>query len=59
MSRGHFTFLIVMLLFSSYTFATDRVSAGTGSWGTAATWSPSGVPAAGDNITILLGTPLL
>jgi len=45
------TFLLQTLLAS----ATDRVSSGTGSWNTPGTWSPSGTPVAGDNITILSG----
>src|SRR5438105_1423133 len=53
--RG-FAFIFSILFFYSFSsFATNRVSAGTGNWGTGATWSPSGIPVAGDNITILSG----
>lgn len=45
--------MICGLLCSQKSFATDRVSAATGAWGTAATWNPSGIPAATDNITIV------
>jgi len=55
MSRGHQLFLIAILFCSFYAAATDRVSSGSGNWATAATWSPSGVPASGDNITVLSG----
>ncbi len=42
------------LLLASMTLkATDYTSTGTGDWNNAATWSPSGVPGAGDNVTIL------
>ena len=47
--------LFVICLQSSTLYATDRVSAGSGNWATAATWSPSGVPGSGDNITVLNG----
>ncbi len=36
-------------------FAVNRVSTGSGNWTTAATWSPAGVPATTDNITIQAG----
>jgi hypothetical protein len=43
------------LLLASMTLkATDFTSTGTGDWNNAATWSPSGVPGAGDNVTILI-----
>lgn len=32
-----------------------KTAAGTGNWNTAATWSPSGVPAAGDDVIIISG----
>ncbi len=35
--------------------AGNKVSTGNGSWGTNGTWSPSGVPTATDNVTILNG----
>ncbi len=36
-------------------FAANKVSTGSTAWGTASTWFPTGVPAAGDNVTILAG----
>ena len=53
-----------LLLFATLTsffisnpiFATNYVSnVTTGNWGTAATWSPAGIPNAGDNVTIATG----
>lgn len=35
--------------------AGNKISAGTGNWNTAATWSPTGVPTAADNVTIANG----
>lgn len=47
---------IALLLQPFSVIATDRVSTGTGlPWGTGTTWSPAGIPVAGDNITILAG----
>ena len=45
----------VLLSASTGPAATARTSTATANWGTAATWSPNGVPAAGDTITILSG----
>jgi len=36
--------------------AGSKISIASGNWNTAGTWSPSGVPAAGDNVTIANGT---
>src|ERR1051326_1949446 len=55
MRRGHILFLIAIFFSSPYSYATNRVSTGSGNWATAGTWSPSGIPAAGDNITIAAG----
>lgn len=56
------TFLIKLLLFQSlflmatgYSVAVTKTSTGSGSWSIAGTWSPSGVPAAGDNVVIASG----
>lgn len=41
---------------SATTFAAgNKISITTGMWGTATTWSPTGVPTAGDNVTIANG----
>src|ERR1039457_3747095 len=54
--RTRIVLFLVTIVFSSFcVFATNRVSTGTGNWLTPATWSPSGAPIAGDNITILSG----
>ncbi len=55
MPYAHRIFLIALLSYSFCAFATDRVSTGTGPWTTPGTWSPSGLPLPGDNITILAG----
>ncbi|HAD33551.1 MAG TPA: hypothetical protein DCF44_03500, partial [Chitinophagaceae bacterium] len=46
---------IFLLLGNSAAYAVLKTSTGSGSWTTAATWSPSGVPAAGDDVVILTG----
>lgn len=45
-------FLIAILFFSICSHAVNRVSITSGNWASAGTWSPAGIPAAGDNITI-------
>ena len=49
-----FLLLIVILIgaLSSSVMAGQKTSAGTGAWNTAGTWSPSGVPASTDTVTI-------
>lgn len=48
--------ITIMMLFVVFnTYATNRVSTGSTNWSVASTWSPSGIPAAGDNLTILNG----
>jgi hypothetical protein len=45
--------LIAVLLFPMNMLSVTRYSTGSGNWATAATWSPSGVPACGDSVVIL------
>lgn len=47
--------LIVALVGASTGLAAIKTSAVTGNWSTAGTWSPSGVPAAGDDVVIANG----
>ena len=49
-------FVIIILLSNAVNLlATDYTSAGSGSWSNSSTWSPAGVPGAGDNVTIASG----
>lgn len=51
-----FIICVSIFLFNTFcVFATNRVSIGTGNWTTPGTWVPTGLPVAGDNITILSG----
>ncbi len=54
---GIFSFLLTLLvlLISNPARATTRTAVADGGWGTAATWSPSGVPVSGDDIIIPSG----
>jgi hypothetical protein len=45
--------LVLMNVTTSY--AVTKTSTGSGNWGTAGTWSPSGVPASGDDVIIASG----
>jgi autotransporter-associated beta strand protein len=46
-------FFALLLMGVSASFAqTTRTSVATGNWSTASTWSPSGIPAPGDNVVI-------
>lgn len=57
-SKHHGCFLLVILLsaiVSSVSFGATKVSTASGNWNTAGTWSPSGVPGAGDAVAILSG----
>ncbi|MES2620720.1 MAG: hypothetical protein V4615_07700, partial [Bacteroidota bacterium] len=48
--------LIIFLLLSAFNSnAATKTSTGTVNWGTAASWSPSGVPASGDDVIIRSG----
>jgi fibronectin-binding autotransporter adhesin len=47
--------LLVLVLVHGSASAVTKTSAGTGNWGTAATWSPSGVPASTDDVIISSG----
>ena len=47
--------LILFILLVNFVFATQKVSTGSTDWGTASTWSPSGIPAASDTVTIVAG----
>ncbi len=47
--------LLLSLLFSTSIFAATKTATTTGNWGTASIWSPSGVPAAGDDVIINSG----
>jgi autotransporter-associated beta strand protein len=48
--------LLLFMFFIVYSAgAVTKTSTGTGLWNTAATWSPSGVPAAGDEVIIASG----
>ncbi len=44
--------LVILLLTFSKSFAVTKTSTGSTAWNTASTWNPSGVPAAGDDVTI-------
>ncbi len=49
------SFLLLFLLSIITAKAVTKTSAGTGSWNTAGTWNPSGVPANGDDVIIAAG----
>jgi hypothetical protein len=54
--KGLAVVLIFILNFSFLTsYAITKTSTGSTNWGTASTWSPSGVPAAGDDVVIANG----
>ena len=46
---------VFLLLGNSAAYAVLKTSTGSGSWGTAATWSPSGIPATTDDVVIAAG----
>ena len=46
-------FIFVMFFcYSTNSFAATKTSVANGNWSSAATWSPSGVPASGDDVVI-------
>lgn len=47
--------LVILLLTFSKSFAVTKTSTGSTAWNTASTWSPSGIPASGDDVIILDG----
>jgi len=50
--------LIIVVLFTGIqglAYGVNKTSTGTGNWNTGGTWTPSGVPSAGDVVTILSG----
>ncbi|MGC4038956.1 MAG: G8 domain-containing protein [Chitinophagaceae bacterium] len=49
-----FYLMIILLMCGTNLFATTR-TATTGNWNTAGTWSPNGIPSAGDNVIIPSG----
>lgn len=53
------SFLFLFSLFLEG-YATDYISNGNGTaWGTASNWTPNGVPASGDNVTIAAGHTII
>jgi len=50
------TFVAIIVLLSSY--ATNYTSNGTGNWNAAGSWTPAGIPGAGDNVTINAGNTI-
>lgn len=48
-----FSSLFFGVLFYSQSFAINYISTGSGTWTVTTTWSPAGVPAVGDNVTIV------
>jgi hypothetical protein len=49
------TIIIALAILPLIGFATIRVASSNGNWGTASTWSPSGVPTCGDTMVINSG----
>ncbi|WNM19048.1 beta strand repeat-containing protein [Flavobacterium capsici] len=50
--KKNFFLILLFSLFFGLNFVNAQKTASTGNWNTPATWSPSGVPVAGDNIII-------
>ncbi len=44
--------LLILLITFTKSFAETKISTGSANWNTAGTWSPSGVPVAGDDVII-------
>ena len=57
LNKKSFAVILAMIFISSTSnvFAVLKTSAGTGVWSAPATWSPAGVPAAGDDVIIAAG----
>lgn len=58
MKSSYFNFLsviLIILMINDQTFAATKTAAANGNWSTAATWTPSGVPVAADDVIIPSG----
>jgi len=58
LTKSAFLAMVLMLGMSDLAWGQTTKTASTGNWGTAATWSPSGVPAANDPVVIPQGVTL-
>lgn len=54
-----FILLLLCITLTVFVKAAVKTSVGSGSWNSAATWSPSGIPAATDDVFIATGHTLL
>jgi len=48
-------FIFIFIFSTLNLYATDYTSTGSGNWSNNSSWSPSGVPGAGDNVTVASG----
>ena len=53
--RRIFPLILLFLFFAFHSIAVIKISNASGAWNTASTWTPSGVPALGDDVTIQAG----